>query len=142
MITFIRRLGKLLDATGIRSHNTWAANLSTDLNQRLPEGYFAEAKVQFGIEIDVATFEETVSAVRGGSNDWMPPVPRQSIPLPIVTDHVEVLVFNTSKGGRRWSVRSSWSIRRTRTGRPTETPLYARLSPIYSKESGSWSSIS
>jgi len=31
---------------------------SPDLNQRPPEGYFAEPNVQFGIEIDVATFEE------------------------------------------------------------------------------------
>jgi hypothetical protein len=68
------------------------------LNQRLPEGYFAEANVQFGIEIDVATFEEPLSAVRGGSNDWMPPIPTQTIPLPIVTDTIEVLVFNTEGG--------------------------------------------
>ena len=39
-------------------HNAWATYISSDLNQRLPEGYFAEANVQFGIEIDVATFEE------------------------------------------------------------------------------------
>ena len=39
-------------------HNAWATYLAADLNQRLPEGYFAEANVQFGIEIDVATFEE------------------------------------------------------------------------------------
>ena len=29
-----------------------------NLNRRLPEGYFAEPNLQFGIEIDVATFEE------------------------------------------------------------------------------------
>lgn len=39
-------------------HNAWATYISSDLNQRLPEGYFAEANVQFGIEIDVAAFEE------------------------------------------------------------------------------------
>ena len=39
-------------------HNAWATYISSDLNQRLPEGYFAEANVQFGIEIDVATIEE------------------------------------------------------------------------------------
>ena len=43
-------------------HNAWATYISSDLNQRLPEGYFAEANVQFGIEIDVATFEETGSS--------------------------------------------------------------------------------
>lgn len=39
-------------------HNAWATYIASDLNQRLPEGYFAEPNVQFGIEIDVATFEE------------------------------------------------------------------------------------
>jgi len=38
-------------------HNAWATYISSDLNQRLPEGYFAEANVQFGIEIDVAAFD-------------------------------------------------------------------------------------
>src|SRR5262245_23018148 len=40
-------------------HNAWATYISSALNQRLPEGYFAEANVQFGIEIAVPTFEET-----------------------------------------------------------------------------------
>src|SRR5437773_1619937 len=39
-------------------HNAWATYIASDLNQQLPEGYFAEANVQFGIEIDVAAFEE------------------------------------------------------------------------------------
>ena len=39
-------------------HNAWATYISSDLNGRLPEGYFAEPNVQFGIEIDVAAFEE------------------------------------------------------------------------------------
>ena len=38
-------------------HNAWATYLAEDLNQRLPQGYFAESNVQFGIEIDVAAFE-------------------------------------------------------------------------------------
>jgi len=33
-----------------------ATYIASDLNQRLPEGF--EPNVQFGIEIDVATFEE------------------------------------------------------------------------------------
>jgi hypothetical protein len=35
-------------------HNAWATYLSSDLNARLPEGYFAEANVQFGVEISAA----------------------------------------------------------------------------------------
>jgi hypothetical protein len=34
-------------------HNAWATYLASHLNETLPEGYFAEPNVQFGIEIDV-----------------------------------------------------------------------------------------
>ena len=44
-------------------HNAWATYISSDLNARLPEGYFAEPNVQFGIEIDVAAFEEADHAM-------------------------------------------------------------------------------
>jgi hypothetical protein len=56
-------------------HNAWATYIASHLNQELPEGYFAEANVQFGIEIDVA-----------------------SIPISIITDIVEVLVFGQDAG--------------------------------------------
>ncbi|MDH3600123.1 MAG: DUF4058 family protein, partial [Candidatus Tectomicrobia bacterium] len=93
-------------------HNAWATYISSDLNQRLPQGYFAEANVQFGIEIDVAAFEEVESeSVRsaapnddiddlptGLSEGWMPPVPTQTVPISIITDTVEVLVFNREAG--------------------------------------------
>ena len=39
-------------------HNAWATYMASDLNRRLPEGYFAEPNVQFGLEVDVAAFEE------------------------------------------------------------------------------------
>ena len=39
-------------------HNAWATSIAAGLNQHLPQGYFAEPNVQFGIEIDVATFDE------------------------------------------------------------------------------------
>ena len=49
-------------------HNAWATYLASDLNSLLPQGYFAEPNVQFGIEIDVATFEEAgLIAYRGTS---------------------------------------------------------------------------
>ena len=38
--------------------HAWATYIASDLNQRLPEGYFAEPNVQFGIEIDVPAFNE------------------------------------------------------------------------------------
>jgi hypothetical protein len=93
-------------------HNAWATYISSDLNQRLPEGYFAEANVQFGIEIDVATFEEagaryTDNAASGdhisypsaeAGVGWTAPVPTQTVPIAIITDTVEVLVFNREAG--------------------------------------------
>jgi hypothetical protein len=93
-------------------HNAWATYIASQLNQQLPEGYFAEANVQFGIEIDVATFEDAgpgpAHALSSGeladraptasSTGWTAPVPTQTIPLSILTDVVEVLVFDREAG--------------------------------------------
>lgn len=84
-------------------HNAWATHLADDLNRRLPTGWFAEPNVQFGIEIDVATFEETHadSAMLEQSNGgaaWSPPSPTMTLAFPIVTDIVQVDVFSTEAG--------------------------------------------
>jgi hypothetical protein len=88
-------------------HNAWATYLASDLNRRLPDGYFAEPNVQFGIEIDVATFEESelgsshnwsAEGVVGAPMGWTPPAPTQTIPFPLVTDAVEVMIFNSEAG--------------------------------------------
>ena len=77
-------------------HNGWAYNLTEDLNLKLPKGYFAEANVQFGIEIDVATFEEESP----GQADflWQPPMPTRTIPFTVITDVVEVNVYDSTAG--------------------------------------------
>jgi hypothetical protein len=93
-------------------HHAWATYLAADLNLRLPPGYFAEPNVQFGIEIDVATFEESLdgltpdrfprevvpSLLTGTGSTWAPPAPAQTIPFAIATDQVEVLVFDREAG--------------------------------------------
>src|SRR5437016_337670 len=93
-------------------HNAWATYIAAALNLQLPPGYFAEPNVQFGIEIDVATFEEAADlpapdrslqevgapAAAGASDTWTPPAPAQTIPFPIATDQVEVLVFDREAG--------------------------------------------
>ena len=93
-------------------HNAWATYIAADLNQRLPKGYFAEANVQFGIEIDVATFEEPGQGAShnpslapgvdcpppGASGQWTAPMPTQTVPIAILTDTVEVLLFNREAG--------------------------------------------
>ncbi len=78
-------------------HSAWATYLAAQLNERLPEGYFAEPTVPFNIEIDVATFEET-AAVKPGPAAWTGPAQTLTIPLPVLTDVVEVLVYDRESG--------------------------------------------
>ena len=54
-------------------HNAWATYIASALNQQLPQGYFAESNVQYGIEIDVAAFEEGIQ----------PETPGAVIPFPV-----------------------------------------------------------
>lgn len=86
-------------------HNAWATYIASDLNQQLPEGYFAEPNVQFGIEIDVATFEEGRPMALGedimqwhGETSWKPLAPDQTIPFLPATETVEISVFNAEAG--------------------------------------------
>jgi hypothetical protein len=83
-------------------HNAWATYIAADLNHRLPEGYFAEPNVQFGIEIDVAAFEEAPSYSPSQPETlqqaWQPPPPEQTIPFEPTTEAVEVNIFQTEEG--------------------------------------------
>src|SRR5450755_3472916 len=71
-------------------HHGWAVAIAASLNERLPPGFFAEPHVQFGIEIDVAAFEDGVP--EPNATDWTPGNPTQTLPLPLLTDNVEVRV--------------------------------------------------
>src|SRR5437667_12300970 len=81
-------------------HNSWATYISADLNRRLPEGYFAEANVQFGIEIDVAAFEESGAQIGSSEHGpaWKPPAPTLTVPMSLLTDVVEAQVFHEEGG--------------------------------------------
>jgi hypothetical protein len=87
-------------------HNAWATYIASDLNRKLPEGYFAEPNVQFGIEIDVATFEESSLqeknvapfAPKNNRKRWKPPAPTQSVPFEIASDTVEIALYNNEAG--------------------------------------------
>ena len=85
-------------------HNAWATYIASELNQKLPANYFAEPNVQFGIEIDVAAFEETTngeSAIEIPTNfygEWKPPKPDQTIPFLPTAETVEISIFNTEAG--------------------------------------------
>src|SRR5947209_4783780 len=77
-------------------HHAWAAIIAFDLNRQLPEGYFADPHVQFGIEIDVGAFEEEKTA--GGAPGWTPPAPTMTLPMTLLTDVVEIAVYNSEAG--------------------------------------------
>ncbi len=79
-------------------HHAWATYISSDLNRQLPEGYFAEPNIQFGIEIDVAAFEEGNGKFHGTDTGWTPPPPVLTVPFTMVTDVVEVKVFSSAEG--------------------------------------------
>jgi hypothetical protein len=79
-------------------HNAWATYLSSQVNALLPEGYFAEPNVQFDIEIDVAAWDE--STTTGSPVTWVPAAATLTVPLPVLTDLVEIQVFASSGGPR------------------------------------------
>lgn len=77
-------------------HNAWATYLATDLNQKLPEGFFAEPNVQFGIEIDVATFEESPNPI--AHSTWQPPSPTQQLTFDPTAEIVEINILSDAAG--------------------------------------------
>lgn len=91
-------------------HNAWATYIASDLNRRLPEGYFAEPNVQFEIEIDIATFKEPLpvsesrqayeisSPSTASGAEWKPPLPVHLIPFQLIGDIVEVAIFSSDTG--------------------------------------------
>ncbi|WP_089936929.1 DUF4058 family protein [Candidatus Entotheonella palauensis] len=83
-------------------HNAWATYIASDLNRLLPAGYFAEPHVQFGVEIDVAAFDETVVLQApdeaGELPVWHPSAPTLTVPFPQATDTVEILLFQHVEG--------------------------------------------
>lgn len=93
-------------------HNAWATAIAVSLNSHLPDGYFAEPNVQFGVEIDVAAFDESSGFSPSDSNNGSslpnvapsdeshlsPPAPVQTLPFQPTTDIVEIPVYNTEAG--------------------------------------------
>src|SRR5437899_9863174 len=67
-------------------HSAWANAITNQLNQVLPEGYYAIPEVPLGdqIEIDVATLEKVGGAQAGtglATATWAPPRSRLSAPV-------------------------------------------------------------
>ncbi len=76
--------------------NSWTTYLSSQLNALLPAGYVAEANVRFGVEIDVATFEEPGATLP--TTGWIAPPPRSSSPMELPGAVVEIGIFSKSGG--------------------------------------------
>ena len=79
-------------------HNAWATYLASQLNEKLPEGYYAESNVHFGVEIDVAAMNDGTTEQPVLPLHWMPPDPGQSIPMLFNDSLVEINIFNRSSG--------------------------------------------
>lgn len=77
-------------------HNSWATYLSSQLNSLLPEGWFAEANVQYSIEIDVAVIEDRDA--RAAESNWHPPPADASVPFESSGPVVEIGIFSRSGG--------------------------------------------
>jgi hypothetical protein len=88
-------------------HAAWAGSLADDLNRRLPAGYFAEEETHAGpgVEVDVATWEQTVGVSQGGTavaappQVWAPPAAAATIPA-VFSDDFEVRVLSRRGGPR------------------------------------------
>src|SRR5450432_2029948 len=76
--------------------SVWASVMALELNRQLPPGYFADPNVEFNIEIDVAAFEEEKLDTPAPS--WTPPAPTLTAPMALITDVVEIAVYNSEAG--------------------------------------------
>src|SRR5580693_2908879 len=77
-------------------HSVWASMIALDLNRQLPAGYFADPNVEFNIEINVAAFED--EKPEAGVVSWTPPAPTLTAPMALITDVVEIAVYNSEAG--------------------------------------------
>jgi Protein of unknown function (DUF4058) len=68
-------------------HSAWASTIAQQLNEVLPENYYAEPHVQLGnqFELDVARLQKNGQAATGGSAVatalWAPPRPTRTLPV-------------------------------------------------------------
>src|SRR5437588_3692842 len=85
-------------------HSAWANAITNQLNDVLPEGYYAIPEVPLGdqIEIDVATLEHAERASPNGgvaTRVWAPPRPQLTAPVDFSRIHgVAVHVFQDQGG--------------------------------------------
>ena len=76
-------------------HASWAANLASAINDRLPDGWFAGPQVKWAIEVDVATYDERGGnpTFDGGSATATLPSPTETLAFEMRHDTVRVNVY-------------------------------------------------
>src|SRR5438309_7224067 len=85
-------------------HSAWIIELIKSLNVFLPEDYYAEANVRYGIEIDVATYrgapDRSADAVHEAAvmTAWTVPSPSMTVPLAVLQDEIELLIYRQFGG--------------------------------------------
>jgi hypothetical protein len=86
-------------------HSAWANSITNQLNEILPEGYYAIPEVPLGdqIEIDVAAFEERASGAQSNGGIatavWAPPRPLLTAPVEFArVQGVAVHIFQDQGG--------------------------------------------
>jgi hypothetical protein len=85
-------------------HGTWIIKIMESLNAFLPEDYYAEANVRFGIEIDVASYKGADGRPGGSAHEaavltaWTVPSPAMTVPLPMLQDEIELLIYRQFGG--------------------------------------------
>jgi hypothetical protein len=86
-------------------HSAWANAITNQLNEVLPEGYYAIPEVPLGdqIEIDVATVEGGANATPAGGGVaaavWAPPRPRLAAPVDFTRMHGTAVHVFQEEGG-------------------------------------------
>ena len=79
-------------------HSGWSSSLSAGLNEVLPDEFYAQPNVHYSIEIDVAAWEIQQLSAGSAGPVWSPPAPTATLPLPLLTDLVEVQVYRQFGG--------------------------------------------
>jgi hypothetical protein len=85
-------------------HNTWLTNLAREVNPELPPNFYAEGTPRFGIEVDMAALERIEDAAAAGDRpgwrpSWQPPEATADVTFALLTDELEVLVYEDAAGG-------------------------------------------
>jgi hypothetical protein len=83
-------------------HNAWLTNLVRVLKPELPPDFYAEPTARFNIEIGMAALERLTAGGPGGwQPTWESPPADSRVALALMTDELEVLVYEDAAGGLR-----------------------------------------